>query len=115
MNLLDVVDDYDIIVYDESKIIDVFSNDWISSIMFIDQYFVSFFEIGIVMLNLDGSIFYEFDFSICFQEEFFSYVICNDIGCDMAIVFFFFDEIEGQCDFVWLGDVGNDGIVNQMD
>ncbi|WP_282781922.1 choice-of-anchor L domain-containing protein [Phaeodactylibacter xiamenensis] len=114
-NLLDAVDDYDTTAYDESKIIDVLSNDWISSTTLTDQYLVSLPETGIATLNPDGSILYEPDLSTCLQEESFSYAICNDIGCDTATVFLFLDETEGQCDLVWPGDVGNDGIVNQMD
>jgi hypothetical protein len=114
-NLLDAVDDYDTTAYDESKIIDVLSNDWISSTALTDQYLVRLPETGTASLNPDGSIFFEPDLSTCLQEESFSYAICNDIGCDTATVFLFLDETEGQCDLVWPGDVGNDGIVNQMD
>ena len=109
------MDDYDTTIYNQAKVIEVLGNDWISATTITDQYLVSLPTNGTATLNGDGSVLYEPDLNTCLQEETFSYAICNTIGCDTATVHLFLEETEGQCSLVWPGDVGNDGIVNQMD
>ncbi|NRA48106.1 MAG: hypothetical protein HRU12_03155, partial [Phaeodactylibacter sp.] len=114
-NLLDAVDDYDTTAYNQSKAIEVLANDWTSSTTITDQYIAFDPLYGTASISVDGTVLYEPDLNTCLQQDEFSYTICNSIGCDTATVFLFLDETEGQCDLVWPGDVGNDGIVNQMD
>lgn len=114
-NLLEAVDDYDTTLYDQPITLHVLANDWISSTVLTDQYIVDSAAYGSLTLNADGSIHYAPDLAACLQEDVFRYAICNDIGCDTATVYLFLDETDGQCGLVWPGDVGNDGLVNQMD
>jgi len=114
-NLFDAVDDYDTTLYNQSKVIEVLLNDWTSATTITDQYLVALPAYGTAELTSDGAILYQPDLNTCLTEETFSYAICDDTGCDTASVYLFLDETEGQCDLVWPGDVGNDGIVNQMD
>ena len=114
-NILDAVDDYDTTGYNEAITLDVLANDWTEITEITDQYIVSEPSYGSATLNDDGSITYTPSIDICLQEDTLQYAICNDFGCDTASVYLFLDDAAGACDLVWPGDVGNDGIVNQMD
>jgi hypothetical protein len=114
-NILDAVDDYDTTGYNDAITLDVLANDWTEITVITDQYIVSEPNYGSATLNDDGSITYTPSIDICLQEDTLQYAICNDFGCDTATVYLFLDDAAGACDLVWPGDVGNDGIVNQMD
>ncbi len=113
--LLDAVDDYDTTLYNEPQVVEVLANDWTEASPLTDQYIVAPPVYGTAELNGDGTVTYTPDLNTCLTEDAFSYAICNATGCDTATTFLFLDDTEGQCDLVWPGDVGNDGIVNQMD
>ena len=114
-NILDAVDDYDTTLYNEPVVVDVLANDWTAITVLTDQYIVSQPAYGELSLQADGSLAYEPQLVACLQEDVFQYAICNEFGCDTASVYLFLDDAEGACDLVWPGDIGNDGIVNQMD
>lgn len=114
-NILDAVDDYDTTAYNEATTNDVLANDWTEITVLTDQYIVKEPTYGSVTLNDDGSLTYSPSIDICLQEDTLQYAICNDFGCDTATVYLFLDDAAGACDLVWPGDVGNDGVVNQMD
>lgn len=114
-NLLDAVDDYDTTLYNEPQTVEVLANDWTEATALTNQYIVEQPAYGAAGLNGDGTLTYTPDLNTCLTEDAFSYAICNATGCDTATVYIFLEDTEGQCDLVWPGDVGNDGIVNQMD
>lgn len=114
-NLLDAVDDFDTTALDQPILVDVLANDWTSATVLTDQYLVNQPAYGDAVLNDDGTITYTPAFAACLVEDQFSYAICNEIGCDTAVVYIWLDNAEDLCDGVWPGDVGDDGEVNQLD
>lgn len=114
-NLLAAADDYDTTLYNEPVVVDVLANDWTSSTQLISQYIVEPPVYGSASVNPDGAITYNPGPGACQKEDFFTYAICNAMGCDTAAVYIWLEAPLSACRGVWPGDVNNDGKVNQID
>ncbi len=114
-NFLAAVGDSAQTAYNEPVGISVLANDWISLDDIEAIYLVEPPQRGTAELVVDGTVAYTPAPGFCTGKDQFTYAICNNMGCDTAMVQITLEEGDGVCDGVWPGDVRPDGVVNVID